>query len=171
VQVVLAQTGDFPTWLDLTAEVEPLFGPMLNDPRFHQALEKNIRRGTGFCIRRDDGPAGIPLLGAMMFSPDHQPRAYKIGWLAVTAGARRPGVGRALVRHALALAEPAAEIMVKTFTQDAPGGLAARRFYEALGFSQAEISTGPHGEPVQVFRLKQDRLLTRPADGHTDNSV
>jgi ribosomal protein S18 acetylase RimI-like enzyme len=74
----------------------------------------------------------------------------------VTGGARRRGIGRELVRHALALVEPPAEVMVHTFTDDTPVGLPARRFYESLGFDPAQMATDPHGSSRQVFRLKID---------------
>ena len=34
MRVVLALAADIPAWLDLAAEVEPLFGPMADDPGF-----------------------------------------------------------------------------------------------------------------------------------------
>jgi hypothetical protein len=44
MQVALAQPADISALLDLAAEVEPLFGPMVADPGFQQALERNIQR-------------------------------------------------------------------------------------------------------------------------------
>jgi hypothetical protein len=38
MQIALAQFADIAAWLDLAAEVEPLFGPMVADPGFHAAL-------------------------------------------------------------------------------------------------------------------------------------
>jgi hypothetical protein len=42
MHVALAQPTDLPAWLDLAAEVEFLFGPMIADPGFHAVLERNI---------------------------------------------------------------------------------------------------------------------------------
>ena len=78
--VVVAHPEDIPAWLILATEVEPLFGPMVNDPSFHRALHKNIGRGTAFCVREADEPPGVPLLGALLFSPKLP--FYTIGWLA-----------------------------------------------------------------------------------------
>jgi hypothetical protein len=36
--VVVAQLEDTPAWLLLAAEVEPLFGPLVDDPHFLGAL-------------------------------------------------------------------------------------------------------------------------------------
>ena len=104
---------DIRNWLDLCREVEPLFGPMLDDPEFYRALLRNIERGTAYCARSGDGLAGSPLLGGMFFSPPNATRAaYRIGWLAVTAQARRRRVGSLLVAHACALVAPPATLEV-----------------------------------------------------------
>jgi hypothetical protein len=46
MHVALAQPADIPAWLELAAEVEPLFGPMVAEPGFHAALERNLARQT-----------------------------------------------------------------------------------------------------------------------------
>jgi GNAT superfamily N-acetyltransferase len=151
MNVVTARAEDFLAWLHLAAEVEPLFGPLVGEPEFEQALRKNIGRGTAFCVREDDGPPGAPLLGGLMFSP--KPPRYTIGWLAVTERWRRRGVGRALVEHVAALVEPPAEMIVTTFGPGERTGMAARAFYEQMGFEPAGAAPdGPGGSPRQFFR-------------------
>lgn len=44
MSVVKAAEGDLNGWLELAADVEHLFGPMVSDPRFIQVIEKNIFR-------------------------------------------------------------------------------------------------------------------------------
>ena len=68
MRIVIAQKEDFASWLYLAAEVEPLFGPMVNEPGFHRTLHKHIGRGTAYCIRANDGPPGTLLLGGLLFS-------------------------------------------------------------------------------------------------------
>jgi hypothetical protein len=99
-QVAIATLDDVPAWLVLAAEVEPLFGPMVGDPQFHAALERTIGRGTAFCVREEDRPPGVPLLGGPLFSATRAP-VYRIGWLAVAARAWRLGVGRRLAEYVL----------------------------------------------------------------------
>ncbi len=152
MRVDTAQLEDIPRWLELAAEVEFLFGPMLNDPAFHRALENNIRRGTAFCVREADGPPGTALMGAILFSAKHAP-SYSINWLSVAQRRRRLGVGRRLVRHVFALVRPPAHISVITFGEDIAAGQPARRFYEQMGFVAAERApAGPEGGSRQVFR-------------------
>jgi GNAT superfamily N-acetyltransferase len=150
--VVQALPEEIPAWLALAHEVEPLFGPMVDDPGFHRALKKNIARGTAYCIRENGQPAGAPLMGGLLFSP--KPPKYVIGWLAVAEAHRRSGIGQALVAHALSQVEPPATISLTTFGPDNPAGEPARCFYQKLGFHPAESAPdGPEGGSRQVYRL------------------
>jgi len=152
MHVALAQSADLPAWLDLAAEVEPLFGPMVADPGFHAALERNIARQTAFCVREQDGAPGRPLMGGLLFSATHAPH-YTIGWLAVAQRWRRQGVAQALVEHCLRLIQPPAELSVVTFGADNLAGRPARHFYERMGFQAAEAApNGPEGGTRQVYR-------------------
>lgn len=152
MHVALAQPADIPVWLDLAAEVEPLFGPMVAEPGFHAALERNIQRQTAFCIREQDGAPGTPLIGGLLFSATHAPH-YRIGWLAVSRRWRRQGIAQALVEHCFQLIQPPAELSVITFGADNLAGRPARLFYERMGFQAAEAApNGPEGGTRQVFR-------------------
>jgi ribosomal protein S18 acetylase RimI-like enzyme len=148
MQVALASIDDIPSWLSLATEVEPLFGPMVNDPGFHKALRETIECAGAFCVREDDGPPGVALLGAIMFRRSDS--SYKVGWLAVTKKARRKGIGRLLLEHVLSSVISPATITVTTFREDEPEGLPARRFYESLGFQPGELRES-RGLPRQVF--------------------
>ncbi len=150
MRVEIAQMADFSSWLELAAEVEPLFGAMVNEPKFRNSLQSCIRRSAALCVREGDGPPGTPLLGGLLFSA--RPPQYRIGWLAVASRSRRRGVATALVRHAIGLVQPPGEVIVHTFREDNEEGKAARLFYERMGFHAAEMATGPNDIPVQVFR-------------------
>lgn len=154
MRVQLADYRDVRSWLDLAAEVEWLFGDMLGGPDFYQALLRNIGRGTAFCVREGDGPAGAPLVGGMFFSARRADRLeYRIGWLAVTGRSRRRGIGHLLVEHALSLVEAPAVVSVDTFGEDVVQGRAARRLFEAMGFYPAEVlPAGAEGGSRQSYR-------------------
>lgn len=148
--VCVATPADIPAWRLLAAEVEPLFGPLVGDPSFEGALARCIARGDAFCVR--EGAEGSPLLGGLLFS--RKPPIYTLGWLAVAERGRRRGVGCLLVRHALGLIRPPAEVVVTTFGPDLPEGEPARRFYEAMGFVPAEMAPpAPDGSTRQIYRL------------------
>jgi GNAT superfamily N-acetyltransferase len=137
----------------LAAEMEPLFGPMVEEPGFMRALHRNIARGTALCVREAGGAPGAPLLGGLLYSP--KPPLYTIGWLAVTETHRRHGIGRALIEHVFQLADPPAEFVVTTFGADRAEGLPARRFYLEMGFYPAEPApNGPEGGSRQILRRR-----------------
>lgn len=152
LHIAIAEQADIPLWLTLAAEVEPLFGPMVADPAFHAALERVIARGTAFCVREGAGPAGTPLMGALLFSNKRAPY-YTVHWLAVAARWQRHGVARALMEQCIGLIQSPAELSVMTFGADTLAGQPARHFYERMGFVAAETAPrGPEGGSRQVFR-------------------
>ncbi|WP_256760444.1 GNAT family N-acetyltransferase [Cohnella sp. WQ 127256] len=145
---------DIASWLRLASEVEYLFGLMAEDPIFLQALQKNISRGSAFCIRENDGPPGSSLLGGLLFSSSAAP-LYNIGWLAVASRARKSGVATALMTYVLTLVPSPAEVTVTTFGTDIADGLPARELYIKNGFKPDErVANGPEGGSRQKFKLK-----------------
>lgn len=148
MRVTAAIPADIPAWLDLALEVEPLFGPLVNNPDFCEALQRVIDGGTAFCVREGDGPPGAPLLGGLLWFPD--PPRYKLGWLAVAERARRQGIARRLIDHALATVTRPATIRLTTFANGEPEGEAARRLYTRIGFRPA----GPAPDNPAGFRCE-----------------
>ncbi|MFD9107044.1 GNAT family N-acetyltransferase [Streptomyces bottropensis] len=131
MQAVLSVQADLPAWLRLADEVEDLFGPMVDDPEFRAALERNIQRGTALCVR-EHGSTGTVLAGGLLMSV--RPPRYEISWLAVSTAFRGQGIGALLIRSALRefTAAPGT-VEVTTFGPEHPGR-SARGFYEHLGF-------------------------------------
>jgi len=154
MNVVHATLDDINGWLELAAEVEYLFGPMVEDPNFVLALEKNVKLNRAFCVRENEGSPSSSLLGGVLFSSTHAP-SYKIGWLAVSARARNKGVASALLSRVLSLIEPPSTISVITFGEDIPDGEPARRLYQKFGFIPLikVIPNGPEGGSRQRFQL------------------
>jgi ribosomal protein S18 acetylase RimI-like enzyme len=154
VEVVRAEYRDVRGWLDLAAEVEPLFGSMLDDPEFYRVLLVNIERGSAYCVRAGDGSPETRLLGGMLFSPPRETRpTYRIGWLAVAEGTRQRGIGGRLVELACGLVVPPATLEVVTFGEENELGRPARRLYERWGFAPMEAAPdGSEGASRQVFR-------------------
>lgn len=151
MRVECATMADIPNWLLLAAEVEGLFGSLVDNPGFRRALTRNIERGTAYCVREHQGVLGNPLKGGLLWSP--RPPCYAIGWLAVANRWQRHGVGRSLVEHVCGLVQAPAGVTVVTFGEDTVAGRPARDFYQRLGFTPAEpVSNGPEGGLRQVFR-------------------
>lgn len=152
--VVNATKEDIKEWVKLAFEVEYLFGPMVDDPSFIKALEKNINQGTAFCVRENNGLPGSNLLGGVLFSSSNAP-CYKIGWLSVSSQSRGKGVATVLLNHILSQVQPPSEVSVITFGDDIPDGQAARRLYQKFGFtpSNESVPNGPDGGSRQKFIL------------------
>ena len=59
MHVIVACERDVAAWLDLAAEVEPLFSPIVDEPGFVEALRRNVE-GNGFLRARGGRTAGWP---------------------------------------------------------------------------------------------------------------
>ncbi|MGK5543556.1 GNAT family N-acetyltransferase [Streptomyces sp. URMC 127] len=147
--VKLAREQDLPGLLGLAAEVEHWFGPMVENPGFHSAVDKHIRRSTALVA-----VSGSDVLGGLLFGG--KTPVYHVHWLVVSEKERGKGVGRALMADAIRrFVRGPGSIEVITFGADHPGAVAsgARVFYECLGFSPAEAADpGPEGGSRQVYR-------------------
>jgi len=148
MDAVKARSSDVASWMELVAEVEPLFGPM---PDFTEVIEKHVRRGSAFVVRDDhDNVLGAVLRGG------HPPLIH-IRWLAVRLAARGSGIGRALIAAALRDLPTPCRVDVVTFGADTAGGGAARGLYMAFGFHPKEhLPTGPEGGSRQRFQLDRE---------------
>jgi len=149
--VRLSNSNDFTYWLKLAKEVEPLFGPMVDDPIFCDGLRKAIREGRAICFA-EGGQAGgsEAFLGGILISK----AANEILWLAVAERSRGRRIGRALLVEALGLLDRTRPITVTTFERSLAAGIPARRLYESLGFHYTgDAGLNPAGIPTVVMAL------------------
>ena len=152
--IVAATGSDFEAFLELASEVEDLFGAMVSEASFHDAVRRNILRGSALVARQPDGAT----VGALLFSRHRRP-TYRVGWLVVARRHRSRGIGRTLLGEAFRRwVKPPCAIEVVTFGPDHPGA-EFRGFYERLGFEPAELADGgPEDGSRQVFRLAMETL-------------
>ena len=154
--VRVARPDDLVQWLELVAEVEPLFGPM---PDFADHAVRGITRGSALVAAEGD-----TLEGACLLSRDDLPHAIR--WLAVREGSRRRGAG-SLILRAIEERWPTGDISVVTFGSRVRGGAAARRFYEARGFeARGPAAPGPDGSGRDLYVLAR-----RAGTGHRSRSL
>lgn len=145
VRVQEGARGDIESWLQLAAQVQPLFWPM---PDFESLLERNIDRGTALVVRGEDGAVS----GGMLFGRSSQ--SVLINWLAVASDVRRRGVGESLVHAVIARADDLSEVRVTTFGHDVTGGRPGRALYVNCGFTAGtRLPDGPDGRSRQLFTL------------------
>ncbi|MEU6108347.1 GNAT family N-acetyltransferase [Streptomyces albidoflavus] len=145
-----ALSADVPGLLSLAAEVEHWFGPMVDEPGFHQALDEHVREERALVAVADGGS----LVGGLLFGS--APPVHHVHWVVVSERARGTGVGRALMAEAVQrYVRGPGTLEVVTFGADHPGAVTsgARAFYSSLGFSPAEQApAGPEGGSRQVYR-------------------
>ncbi|MGQ5597274.1 GNAT family N-acetyltransferase [Streptomyces sp. ESR1.13] len=150
-----AQERDFPSFLALAAQVEHWFGPMVEEPGFHDAVKDHIRRSTALVAVS----AGSGVLGGLLFGA--KAPVFHVNWLVVSEEGRGSGVGRALMDEAACrFVRGPGTIEVVTFGADHPGAASsgARVFYESLGFTPAEAAEpGPEGGSRQIYRRPVSR--------------
>ena len=63
-------------------------------------------------------------------------------------------IGEAMIQFMLPLMNPNKDITVTTYREGVPEGIAARAFYQKLGFRPGRL-TEEFGSPVQEFVLKR----------------
>ena len=150
----IATLEDYQAWLLLAKEAEPLFGPMVEDPHFREALEQAIVAGNALCAGKAVRERAPVLPGGIVISPEQN----EILWLAVAAQSRRQGIGKALIEAALNRLDPNRPVTVTTFDESAMAGIPARRLYETFGFVNSRTDgANPAGIPVVVMLLPNKR--------------
>jgi hypothetical protein len=150
---------------------------MVDDPGFHHVLDKNIRRGTAMCVRRQDG-AG--LRGGILFNV--RPPVCRISWLVVAQSDRGIGVSRALVTEAEQRLDSTglAEVITsaKTTPPRRPAGpesstngllslqasppMLARTAHHASGIGSVSIVDPQHARPIPSTALTRSGSATEP---------
>jgi len=151
VNIVMAEDKDFASWLHLAEEVEGLFGPMVSDKSFKEALRRVITDKQAFCIRVNNGKAGSKLIGGIIISFEEN----EIMWFSVASQYRNQGVGQKLIAHAMNHLDKARPVTVSTFDKTVTEGIPARKLYLKNGFTDMESrGVNPAGIPI-VLMIKK----------------
>ena len=145
--------ADYDDWLALAREIEPLFGPMVEDASFCEGLERAITERCALCVSEWSEEQGRSVFcGGVVVSKE----ANEILWLAVTREGRRHGLGAILLTEAIDCLDRNRPIAVTTFARTIEAGLPARRLYRRRGFrDSAEAGFNPAGIPVVTMILAE----------------
>ena len=73
-------------------------------------------------------------------------------FLAVDAAYRRQHIAEKMVTEMLTWMDPGKDVVVSTYREGVPEGIAARAFYRRMGFAAGKL-TEEFGSPVQEFVL------------------
>jgi ribosomal protein S18 acetylase RimI-like enzyme len=147
-EVRVSTLDDYPEWIRLAREVEPLFGPMADVREFQEGLKQALQGGTAFCVKGDGEGQGGSFRGGIVVSFE----SNEILWLAVSRECRGQGVGETLVEEALRRLDRSRPVTVTTFDGSVPEGIPARRLYLKAGFADAGSGgMNPAGYPTMVM--------------------
>ena len=141
--------SDYEYLINLAEEVENLFGSMVDDISFQEALKDAISNELVFCIRSKE--AVNSLKGAIIISKE----LNEIAWLVVSKDARGQGIGRKLLKFAINKLDLKKDIIVQTFDKSVEEGIQARNLYLNFGFVDfKDGGKNPAGIPTVIMKLK-----------------
>lgn len=140
----LANEYDIDGWMHLVGKVKNHF-PGLETK---QALAEHrntvldfIHKQSAICAIVEDR-----IVGVLLFSKENNMLCF----LAVDAEYRRQHIGEKMVSHMLSLLDDKKDVVVTTYREGDPEGIAARAFYKHLGFVEGKLRS-EFGSPVQEF--------------------
>lgn len=148
MEIALAGHQDLDDWMMLVSKVKDRF-PGLET---HQAMVEHRRTVLTF-IRKDSAICAKSegkLVGTLLFSKE----VSQLCFLAVDPDYRRQHIAENMVSYMLTLLPSQQDVTVTTYRADVPEGIAARAFYQHLGFVEGRL-TEEFGSPVQEFVLKR----------------
>ncbi len=148
MNVKISSTTDYQMWLSLAKEVEPLFGPMVNEKEFQYALKKALNNKRAYCIYSEEHTPSNSIVGGIIISK----ALNEILWFAVSSAYRKKGYGRKLLCTALLKLDKNRVITVQTFDKSATAGTAARKLFQDFGFIDSQTSNiNPAGIPTIIM--------------------
>ena len=146
MEIVLAKEWDIAGWMDLVEKVKKNF-PGLETK---EALEEHRKTVLDF-ISRDAAICAKSkgrIVGVLLYSKEDQMLCF----LAVDAEFRRQHIAEKMVTQMLTWMDPQKDVVVTTYREGVPEGIAARAFYKRMGFVEGKL-TEEFGSPVQEFVL------------------
>ena len=148
MEISFGKTSDIDSWMELVTKVKDDF-PGLET---REALKEHRRTVLEFINKESAICAKCQnqIVGVLLFSKEH----HMICFLAVDLAYRRQHIAENMVSHMLTVMDSKEDIVVTTYREGVPEGIAARAFYKRCGFVEGRL-TEEFGSPVQEFVLKR----------------
>lgn len=148
MEIKLGSISDIDGWMDLVEKVKEDFPGLetaeaLNEHR--NTVLEFINKGSAICAKICN-----KIVGTLLFSKEN----HMLCFLAVDIAYRRQHIAEKMVSYMLTLMDVKDDIIVTTYREGVPEGIAARAFYKRLGFIEGKL-TEEFGSPVQEFILKR----------------
>jgi ribosomal protein S18 acetylase RimI-like enzyme len=149
MEIKLAEKKDIDSWMQLVNKVKDNFPGLETREALNE--HKNvvldfISKESAICAVNENKVAG-----ALLFSKDDNMLCF----LAVDPDNRRQHIAEDMVNYMLKFLNPQRNVVVTTYREGVPEGVAARAFYKHIGFTEGKL-TEEFGSPVQEFVLKRN---------------
>ena len=146
MEIRMANELDIEGWMSLVRKVKDHFPGLETQAALKEHRDTVLdfmRKESAICARMDGR-----IIGALLFSK----APATLCFLAVDAEYRRQHIAREMVNHMLSLLDANQDVVVTTYREGDPEGVAVRAFYKHLGFEEGRL-TEEFGSPVQEFIL------------------
>ena len=148
MEIMLGKECDIDSWMCLVNKVKGNFPGLetKEDLEGHRDTVLDfISRKSAICAKSND-----KIVGALLFSKDDNVLCF----LAVDSEYRRQHIAEKMASYMLAFMDSKKDVVVTTYRDGVPEGIAARAFYRSLGFTEGKMKE-EFGSPVQEFVLKR----------------
>lgn len=148
MKIEFGRECDIDNWMSLVNKVKDSF-PGLETK---EALEEHkctvldfIKKESAICAKVNG-----QIVGILLFSREDNILCF----LAVDVEYRRQHIAEKMVSQMFTFLDLKKDVVVTTYREGVPEGIAARAFYKRLGFIEGNL-TEEFGSPVQEFVLKR----------------
>lgn len=146
MEILLAKNQDIDGWMNLVCKVKENFPGLETEVALKEHRNTVLdftHKESAICAKIED-----KIVGALLFSKDNNMLCF----LAVDAEYRRQHIAEKMVSYMLKFLDSKKDIVVTTYREGVPEGIAARALYKHLGFAEGKL-TEEFGSPVQEFVL------------------
>ena len=146
VKIKLGVKSDIDGWMNVVDKVKDSFPGLETEEAMDEHRETVLdfmSKGSAVCAEIDG-----KIVGTLLFSKDDNVLCF----LAVDPEYRRQHIAEKMVEYMLTVLDSEKEVVVTTYREGVPEGVAARAFYKRLGFVEGKL-TEEFGSPVQEFTL------------------
>ncbi len=151
MKIEQGRISDIEAWMNLVNRVRDLFPGMETEEAMTEHRETVLdfmQNHTAICAKEQER-----ILGVLLFSREYN----MICFMATDPDYRRQGIAGAMYERMLSEADPLKRIVVTTYRDKDPKGIAARAFYQSKGFIKGSLIE-EFGYPSQILILPRETI-------------
>lgn len=146
MEILLANKCDIDNWMNLVYKVRENFLGLETEDALDEhrnTVLEFISKESAICAKCDH-----KIVGTLLFSKENNMLCF----IAVDTEYRRQHIAEKMVSYMLKFLDSNMNVVVTTYREGSPEGIAARAFYKHLGFAEGKLAE-EFGSPVQEFVL------------------